>query len=57
MTSSARTTVYTLRTKLLGALAIGLFVILLCALGGLASAWTRLSTEVPAATIKKYKVG
>ncbi|WP_317633198.1 methyl-accepting chemotaxis protein [Xanthomonas sp. AM6] len=36
-----------LQTKLLGALALGLSVILLCALGGLASAWMNLSTQVP----------
>ncbi|BDU15892.1 methyl-accepting chemotaxis protein [Lysobacter auxotrophicus] len=36
-----------LQTKLLGALALGLTVILFCALGGLASAWLNLSTEVP----------
>ncbi|MEE7567027.1 methyl-accepting chemotaxis protein, partial [Xanthomonas sp. Kuri4-3] len=32
---------------MLGALALGLSVILLCALGGLASAWASLSNEVP----------
>ena len=37
-----------LQTKLLGALALGLTVVLLCAIGGLASAWLNLSTEVPA---------
>ncbi|MDR0182727.1 methyl-accepting chemotaxis protein [Lysobacter arvi] len=44
MTSSRSTS---LQTKLLGALALGLAVILLCALGGLASAWLNLSTDVP----------
>jgi len=43
--TSPRTT--SLQTKLLGALALGLTVILFCALGGLASAWLNLSTEVP----------
>ena len=37
-----------LQTKLLGAVSLGLAVILLCALAGLASAWLKLSAEVPA---------
>jgi len=43
--TSSRTT--SLQTKLLGALALGLTIILFCALGGLASAWLNLSTDVP----------
>ena len=43
--STSRST--SVQTKLLGALALGLTVILFCALGGLASAWLSLSTEVP----------
>ena len=37
-----------LQSKLLGAVSVGLAVVLLCALAGLASAWLKLSTEVPA---------
>ncbi|WP_368865408.1 methyl-accepting chemotaxis protein [Stenotrophomonas maltophilia] len=37
-----------LQTKLLGAVSLGLAVILLCALAGLTSAWLKLSAEVPA---------
>ena len=36
-----------LQSKLLGAVSVGLAVVLLCALAGLASAWLKLSTEVP----------
>ncbi|KXU97156.1 chemotaxis protein [Stenotrophomonas sp. DDT-1] len=36
-----------LQSKLLGAVSVGLAVVLLCALAGLASAWFKLSTEVP----------
>ncbi|WP_316689948.1 MULTISPECIES: methyl-accepting chemotaxis protein [Xanthomonas] len=36
-----------LQSKLLGALALGLSIILLCALGGLGSAWLSLSGKVP----------
>ncbi|MEB1530866.1 methyl-accepting chemotaxis protein [Xanthomonas sp. WHRI 7945] len=36
-----------LQTKLLSALALGLGVVLLCALAGLGSAWLNLSTDVP----------
>ncbi|MEA9796883.1 methyl-accepting chemotaxis protein [Xanthomonas campestris pv. raphani] len=36
-----------LQSKLLGALALGLSVILLCALGGLGTAWLSLSGKVP----------
>ncbi|SBV35504.1 Chemotaxis protein [uncultured Stenotrophomonas sp.] len=38
---------FSLQTKLVGSLSIGLFVILLCALAGLGSAWLSLSTDVP----------
>ena len=37
-----------LQSKLLGAVSVGLAIVLLCALAGLASAWLKLSTEVPA---------
>ena len=36
-----------LQSKLLGAVSVGLAVVLLCALAGLASAWLKLSTDVP----------
>ena len=36
-----------LQSKLLGAVSVGLAVVLLCALAGLATAWLKLSTEVP----------
>ncbi len=36
-----------LQSKLLGAVSVGLAVVLVCALAGLASAWLKLSTEVP----------
>jgi methyl-accepting chemotaxis protein-1 (serine sensor receptor) len=47
MKTSAPSRTFTLQAKLLGALGLGLGVVLLCALGGLASAWSSLSTEVP----------
>ncbi len=37
-----------LQSKLLGAVSVGLAIVLLCALAGLASAWLKLSTEAPA---------
>ncbi len=37
-----------LQSKLLGAVSVGLAIVLLCALAGLASAWLKLSTDVPA---------
>jgi len=37
-----------LQSKLLGAVSVGLAIVLVCALAGLASAWLKLSTEVPA---------
>ncbi len=37
-----------LQSKLLGAVSVGLAIVLLCALAGLASAWLQLSTEAPA---------
>ncbi|WMJ70960.1 methyl-accepting chemotaxis protein [Stenotrophomonas sp. 24(2023)] len=45
MPSPAR--VARLQSKLLGALSIGLAVVLLCALAGLGAAWLRLSTQPP----------
>ncbi|MDN8646502.1 methyl-accepting chemotaxis protein [Stenotrophomonas indicatrix] len=36
-----------LQSKLLGAVSVGLAVVLVCALAGLASAWLKLSTDVP----------
>ena len=36
-----------LQSKLLGAVSVGLAVVLVCALAGLATAWLKLSTEVP----------
>ncbi|HDS1037285.1 TPA: HAMP domain-containing protein [Stenotrophomonas maltophilia] len=36
-----------LQSKLLGAVSVGLAIVLLCALAGLASAWLKLSTDVP----------
>ncbi|HDS0949274.1 TPA: HAMP domain-containing protein [Stenotrophomonas maltophilia] len=36
-----------LQSKLLGAVSVGLAIVLLCALVGLASAWLKLSTDVP----------
>ena len=47
MSSSLVSRSFGLQTKLLGTLALGLAVILLCALAGLGSAWFSLSTEVP----------
>ncbi|HMM26015.1 MAG TPA: methyl-accepting chemotaxis protein, partial [Pseudoxanthomonas mexicana] len=47
MASSPVSRSFGLQTKLLGALALGLAVTLLCALAGLGSAWFSLSTEVP----------
>ena len=47
MSSSPVSRSFGLQTKLLGALTLGLAVILLCALAGLGSAWFSLSTEVP----------
>ncbi|TQM06557.1 methyl-accepting chemotaxis protein-1 (serine sensor receptor) [Pseudoxanthomonas sp. 3HH-4] len=47
MSSSIASRPLGLQTKLLGALTLGLAVILLCALAGLGSAWLSLSTEVP----------
>ncbi|WP_369977371.1 methyl-accepting chemotaxis protein [Xanthomonas bundabergensis] len=46
-TSSNPTAFVSLQTKLLTALALGLGVVLLCALAGLGSAWLNLSTDVP----------
>ncbi len=46
-TSRTPTAFVSLQTKLLTALALGLGVVLLCALAGLGSAWLNLSTEVP----------
>ena len=40
-----------LQSKLLGAVSVGLAVVLLCALAGLASAWLKLSTDVPAEVV------
>ena len=37
-----------LQSKLLGAVSVGLAIVLLCALAGLASAWLKLSSEAPA---------
>jgi len=37
-----------LQSKLLGAVSVGLAIVLLCALAGLASAWLKLSNEAPA---------
>ncbi|WP_416056178.1 methyl-accepting chemotaxis protein [Stenotrophomonas maltophilia] len=36
-----------LQSKLLGAVSVGLAIVLLCALAGLASAWLKLSADVP----------
>jgi methyl-accepting chemotaxis protein-1 (serine sensor receptor) len=47
MSSSSASRSFGLQTKLLGALTLGLAVILLCALAGLGSAWLSLSTDVP----------
>jgi len=47
MSSSPASRSLSLQTKLLGALTLGLTVILLCALAGLGSAWLSLSTDVP----------
>nr|WP_298125709.1 methyl-accepting chemotaxis protein [uncultured Pseudoxanthomonas sp.] len=47
MSSNTASRPLSLQTKLLGALTLGLAVILLCALAGLGSAWLSLSTEVP----------
>ncbi|MBB4757855.1 hypothetical protein FHT15_002542 [Xanthomonas campestris] len=45
--SAASPKFVSLQSKLLGALALGLSVILLCALGGLGTAWLSLSGKVP----------
>ncbi|CAD2243004.1 methyl-accepting chemotaxis protein [Xanthomonas arboricola] len=45
--SAATPKFVSLQSKLLGALALGLSVILLCALGGLGTAWLSLSGKVP----------
>ena len=45
MTAAARST--SIQTKLLGALGLGLLIILACALAGLASAWLNLNSEMP----------
>ncbi len=46
-TSGAPTRALSLQFKLLGALSLGLAIVVLCALAGLASAWLNLSTDVP----------
>ncbi|MFN4161877.1 MAG: hypothetical protein ACK4FW_07850, partial [Stenotrophomonas sp.] len=51
-TSSVPTRVLSLQFKLLGALSLGLAIVVLCALAGLASAWLNLSTDVPPAVAR-----
>jgi methyl-accepting chemotaxis protein-1 (serine sensor receptor) len=55
MTSSApaRPRALSLQFKLLGALSLGLVIIVLAALAGLGSAWRNLSTEVPVEVARK----
>jgi methyl-accepting chemotaxis protein-1 (serine sensor receptor) len=48
MLSAAPARALSLQFKLLGALSLGLFIVVVCALAGLGSAWLNLSTEVPA---------
>ncbi|WP_447596064.1 methyl-accepting chemotaxis protein [Stenotrophomonas rhizophila] len=47
MTSGAPNRALSLQFKLLGALSLGLAIVVLCALAGLGSAWLNLSTAVP----------
>ncbi len=44
---SAPTRAFSLQFKLLGALSVGLAVVVLCAVAGLGSAWLNLSTTIP----------
>ena len=55
MTSSApaRPRALSLQFKLLGALSLGLVIIVLAALAGLGSAWRNLSAEVPVEVARK----